>query len=259
MKKKKNKQFPSQSSQKEKLIEIGSRLHQVRTRQGMSLEEVGKKTQIPLRLLAAIERGNLTILPESIYIRGLIRKFAQAVGEDGLSLSQDFPLEALAKSRSRQLRWTRLKQPQLRPIHLYLLYVGIVVGAVNSLSVIMQKSISSAEPRQEDSVAIVSSVENSQPKSVQQVVQPNHPAEPVVIEVTLKDQSWLRVVVDGRVQFEGTLPEGSQRTWIANEKLTLRTGNAGGVVVTLNDKKEQRLGIPGQVQEVTYIARHNRS
>jgi cytoskeletal protein RodZ len=257
--KKKNKQFPSQSIQKEKLIGIGSHLHQVRTQQGISLEEVGQKTQIPLRLLAAIEDGNLAILPEAIYIRGLIHKFAQALGEDGLSLSQSFPLEALTKLRPRQLGWIKLNQSQLRPVHLYLLYIVMVVGAVNSLSAILQKSITSIEPRHEASVAIVSSVDNSEPKSVQQVVQPDNPSEPVVIEVTLKDQSWLQVVVDGQVQFEGTLPEGSQRTWIANEKLTLRTGNAGGVIVTLNDQKEQRLGIPGQVQEVTYIARHNRS
>jgi cytoskeletal protein RodZ len=259
MKKKQAVQFPSPSTQREKLIEIGSHLHQSRTQKDISLEEVSRKTQIPCRLLTAIEEANLTILPESIYIRGLIDKFAQVVGEDGQALSQAFPLDSPKQLRSRQLGWIKLNQPQLRPFHLYLLYIALVVGAVNGLSAVIQQSVN---PIAEESVAVVSSLETATSpgsESTQQVVRANDSAEPVVIEVTLKDQSWLRVVVDGQVEFEGILPEGSQRTWVANDKLTLRTGNAGGVVVTLNDKKEQRLGIPGQVQEITYIARHKRS
>lgn len=259
MNKKKTVQFPSPSTQTGRLNEIGSHLHQCRTQQGISREEVSRKTQIPCRLLTAIEEGNRSALPESVYIRGLIRQFAQVLGEDGIALSQDFPLETPKETRSRPLGWIKLSSPQLRPVHLYVLYIALVVGAVNSLSAVIQRS---ANQVADESVAVVSSVKTpstADSGSVEQVVQSANPAEPVIIEVTLKDQSWLRVVVDGQVEFEGTLPEGSQRTWVANDQLTLRTGNAGGVVVTLNDKKEQRLGIPGQVQEVTYVARNRRS
>jgi hypothetical protein len=72
--------------------------------------------------------------------------------------------------------------------------------------------------------------------------------------VTLKAESWVRVVADGKKQFEGLLPQGTQRTWVAKEQLTVRVGNAGGVLVNFNQEQAKLLGQPGQVQEVTFAA-----
>ncbi len=250
-----------QFTQQEKLVEIGSYLHQIRTNKGISLEEIAKQTQIQTRLLNAIEVGNLKILPEAVYIRGLIQKFAHALEENGSKLAQDFPADQKIRIETRRLGWIHLPQPQLRPIHLYLAYIALVIGAVNSLSLIVNSSDPQVNADSSGSVAIISSVDSDEATAspISKVVQQGQSNEPVVIEVTLQDQSWLRVVVDGEVQFEGVLPEGTQRTWIANRELTLRTANAGGVVVALNNKKEELLGTPGEVQEVTYVVNPSRS
>ena len=81
----------------------------------------------------------------------------------------------------------------------------------------------------------------------------NHP-ENLSVKIELEDQSWLEVVVDGKTTFKGELPKGTNRTWSAKQELTLRTGNAGGVLVALNDQQAQKLGQPGQIQEITYKA-----
>ena len=76
-------------------------------------------------------------------------------------------------------------------------------------------------------------------------------SESVVVDIDLKERCWLKVVVDGKVEFEGTLAKGSKRSWQGKEQINIIAGNAGGVVVTYNHGKEKILGKPGQVQEVT--------
>jgi cytoskeletal protein RodZ len=74
----------------------------------------------------------------------------------------------------------------------------------------------------------------------------------VQVKLTLKDESWLKVVVDGRTAFEGTMKQGAQQTWQGNQKVSVTAGNAGGVLVALNNQPAKPLGSEGQVQEVTY-------
>jgi len=240
------------------LQEIGVHLHSVRTQKALSLEEVANRTRIPVRLLSAIEEGKLDILPEPVYTKGFIQKFANALGENGVEIAYSFPAESQVKLEKRKLHWLRLPSAQLRPLHLYLIYVLVVVGAVNSLSALVQNAAiqannSSSNVSSENDSSNQSSLARSLER-VKQVMNLDSSESPVILDVTVKDSSWLRVVVDGKVEFEGVLPQGTQRTWIANEKLTLRAGNAGGIIVATKDQQKKQLGGPGQVQEVTYIA-----
>jgi hypothetical protein len=59
-------------------------------------------------------------------------------------------------------------------------------------------------------------------------------------------------MVDSQVAFEGVLPAGTQRQWKGEKEVTIRAGNAGGVVISFNNQQQQILGAPGQVEEVTY-------
>jgi Domain of unknown function (DUF4115) len=68
----------------------------------------------------------------------------------------------------------------------------------------------------------------------------------------MTDDSWVSVVVDGKQDYEGTLKEGSQKVWTAQQKVIIKAGNAGGVMAAFNDGKAKRLGEPGSVQEVSF-------
>jgi cytoskeletal protein RodZ len=80
------------SVQQEQLKAIGTYLSQVRQDQARSLEEISARTYIPLRLLKAIEAGQEKPLPEPVFIQGFIRRYADALGLDGIELSQQFPV-----------------------------------------------------------------------------------------------------------------------------------------------------------------------
>ena len=79
----------------------------------------------------------------------------------------------------------------------------------------------------------------------------NQPSQKQVqVGITLKEESWIRVVADGKVKYEGKLAKGSKRNWKANKELTVRAGNAGGVLVSVNQEMAKTMGRSGAIEEV---------
>jgi cytoskeletal protein RodZ len=251
-----------QQEQVEKLEELGSRLRQCRTAQSLPIEEVAARTRIQVRLLNAIEEGRLDQLPEPVYIQGFIKQFAEAIGLNGSEFASTFPTGS-GFPLLRRHSWKHLPATQLRPIHLYALYVLLVIGAVNGLSFLVRRSAIPVAYLNEQQLSQQLPEANMLPginlqqklgvNKAKQVSQNSPNSKSVQVGVTLKAQSWIRVVVDGTQVFEGVLPEGTQRTWAADEKLSVRAGNAGGVMVEFNNSAKQ-MGAPGEVQEVTFAA-----
>jgi hypothetical protein len=73
------------------------------------------------------------------------------------------------------------------------------------------------------------------------------------MDVEAEQRSWLRVLVDGVLAEEGVLRDGDTRSWVAEQAITLRTGNAGGVRLTLNGEDLGTMGGVGEVVERTWI------
>ncbi|MBE9115101.1 helix-turn-helix domain-containing protein [Lusitaniella coriacea LEGE 07157] len=74
---------------------------------------------------------------------------------------------------------------------------------------------------------------------------------PIAINTDITGESWMRITVDGKVEFEGIAKEGTQQQWAAKEKLTLETGNAGAVMLSVNGEAAKPLGKLGAVEQVT--------
>ncbi|MBW4647951.1 MAG: DUF4115 domain-containing protein [Kastovskya adunca ATA6-11-RM4] len=253
-----------QQEQIEQLQELGAYLHQFRTEQCISLEEVAARTRIQARLLNAIEQGQLEELPEPVYIQGFIKRFADVLGLNGTEFASAFPTTGPGLQLIRPT-WRHLPSAQLRPIHLYGLYVLLVIGSVSGLSYLVNRSAIQVAPvsTPQPPAGPAPIAANSAPTAPQQqgaTVNLNAAnvngagGKPVQVGVILKSQSWLRVVADGKTEFEGVLPEGTQRTWAGNQQVIVRAGNAGGVLVEFNDEQAKQMGAPGEVQEVTFAA-----
>jgi cytoskeletal protein RodZ len=75
----------------------------------------------------------------------------------------------------------------------------------------------------------------------------------IVMDVEAEQRSWLRVVVDGELAEEGVLRAGDTRSWVAEQAITLRTGNAAGIRLTLNGEDLGTMGGVGEVVERTWI------
>ncbi|MBW4644128.1 MAG: DUF4115 domain-containing protein [Goleter apudmare HA4340-LM2] len=234
----------------EKLAEMGAQLWASRQEQGLSLEEVVVLTRIPKRLLQAIEEGNLEDLPEPIYIQGLIRQFADALGFKGVEFASNFPIAAGRVNLPPILESKPISQ--LRPVHLYLLYIFVIICSVTGLSQVLNNAALQASSGQE-AESVLPPLSNRLQQSIGADLVKDSQA--VQIGVTLKASSWIRVIADGKTQFEGTLPEGSRRTWKAQEQLTVKTDNAGGVLMSVNRQAAKQMGALGKVQEVMIAAK----
>ncbi|WP_017651434.1 helix-turn-helix domain-containing protein [Fortiea contorta] len=240
----------------EKLAELGAQLWASRQEQGLSLEEVVALTRIPRRLLQAIEEGNLDDLPEPIYIQGLIRQFADALGFKGTEFASSFPITGVRVNSPLTLETKPISQ--LRPIHLYLLYIFVIVCSVTSLSQMLNNSGLQANDGRTKPRQVTESFEKPLSANYLQqptAAKPTQAGQPVKIGVTVEESSWIRVIADGKTQFEGTLPQGSRRTWQAQEQLTVKTNNAGGVLMSVNQEQAKPMGELGKAEEIKIAAK----
>ena len=276
--------------QKKQLTEVGAYLRQCREAKGISLANAASQTHVRESILAAIEAGNIERLPEPVYIQGFLRRFAQALDLDANKVVDAFPLGQ--PNRSDLPFWRHyFPSAQLRPIHLYATYLLVIAASVHSLSWMINRSVSQAEAplRAQQAEILALSVDRSledsssgssgpvgqafpiagklpvQGTSVDAISQlssrlaqnSSKPSKPksdkaVHVELKLTAQSWLRVVVDGKQTYEGVLSQGDERVWEGDKSVIVRAGNAGGVIVQLNDEPAKPMGIPGAVEEITY-------
>jgi cytoskeleton protein RodZ len=71
----------------------------------------------------------------------------------------------------------------------------------------------------------------------------------LVMDTVATSDAWVQVYADGALVFRGFLRQGESKRWAAGERITLRTGNAGGTEVKLNGEAIPPLGGKGEVVE----------
>lgn len=69
-------------------MQVGRHLKSIRTQQGLSLQQVAKRTHIQPQQLQAIETGSWMQLPEAIYVKGFLKRYAQSLGLDGMAIAE---------------------------------------------------------------------------------------------------------------------------------------------------------------------------
>lgn len=243
---------------REQLVDIGPILREAREAQALTHPDIAAKVLIRPSLLQAIEEANVQNLPEPVYTRGLIRQYANALGLDGDTLSSQYftpPVVAVKRSF-----WRLPITPQLRPLHLYVTYILVIAAAVSGLSYTLRqasyRTSGTLPPLTGEQLEAAIEAPEAAPDLPMETegtaLSPQEAGAPVRVAVEMQGQSWLRITVDGEVNFEGVLQQGDSRTWTADERLVIRAGNAGGVVVSFNDGVAESLGQPGVVTEVEF-------
>jgi cytoskeletal protein RodZ len=75
---------------------------------------------------------------------------------------------------------------------------------------------------------------------------------PVEVSMTLTDEAWMQITVDGSVVFEGVKPKDFQKVWSAQKSVTIKSGNAGAVMLAYNQEPAKPMGQLGEVQEISF-------
>lgn len=252
----KNNLTPEQQKQ---LQEIGFKLKNTRLAQQISLDTVANKTRIALRLLQAIEAGKSNELPEPFYIRALILKFAREIGAEDLDLDLFNKTVKTVTSEPERISRRYWFNFQLRSLHLYLLYLLLVLISVKGITTLVERPVIINQITEEETTKSettqIPTLDSPVPLSSaapSQFISQSNESKAVTVGINLQERCWLKVMVDGKLAFEGTLPKGTQRSWSGKQQVTIRAGNAGGVVIGFNNQQKKVLGAPGQVEEITY-------
>lgn len=253
--------------QQEQLKEIGAYLGQVRQEKSIRVEEIAAKTLIRQSFLEALEEGRFEDLPEPIYVQGFIRRYGDILGLDGTSLARSFAINFFLFDSENDSSNVD-KKPNLY-IPLAVPYILLLAAASFGLFYILnpRRPIQGVSQKQNSSIVakqktapipkVAKPTVRSTPTSISSSSPNADTNSTVEVTLELQDKSWLQVKEDGKTTFEGNLEKGERKTWTAKKQLTIRSGNAGAVLVTANKKEPKILGNIGTIKEVTFIPEVN--
>jgi hypothetical protein len=231
------------------LEQIGAQLRLSRMQQQLSIEEISARTQIQPRLVQAIEEGHIEMLPEQVYVKGMIKRYANSVGLNGSELAQQVPTwapEAATFEPSTKLQVTGFAYtPRIHPLSAYLGYTLAVIALGAAMSHVLDNvtkpqysTTEMAKPvRQQAKIA---------PVAQKSIVLPD-----VKVKIEVASQTWAQIGIDGQTKFVGTLKPGQTFDWVAKKQITVNTNNAGGLIIAHGSQPAKPLGKIGQKQSVT--------
>jgi len=78
------------------------------------------------------------------------------------------------------------------------------------------------------------------------------PAGSVTVLARVVETVWVSVMVDGQDVLAATLEPGEEYTWVGQESITIRIGNAAGLELTVDGEPVGPLGASGEVVDVSY-------
>ncbi|MHB1340187.1 MAG: helix-turn-helix domain-containing protein [Coriobacteriia bacterium] len=249
---------------------VGDKLAAERRKQGKSLADVSGATHIMRRLLESLEHGRFDEMPSAVYVRGYIQNYAKYLGMDPAPLLAEFQ-EDLGGKRPRDARLEDVPEASVVPmrdqlhhiptrtwlmlvgglvlIGLVLWAVGAVLGREASLPPIPPATTTeTVEPTATapgTTTDTVPGTSTAEPTTTGEAV----PGAAFTLKVTVADgaASWLRVLVDGKKAYEGTLTGGTSKQWTVKTAAAVRVGKPGSVTVT-------RDGVPVSLKSVDGVA-----
>lgn len=252
---------------------LGETFRTARESQGHSLSDVADRIHIRSVYLAAIEAEDWQAIGPAVYIRGFLRSYARFLGLDADAAVARFsgqaagPAVILAPSPRGEPSRSGLSRGDARkpgPSAWAVLGVAVAVALVLFVGyeyfeyrsarpggAVPLAQASSAAPVQPGPTAPESGSQGAPGTAPDIRAAAKNAGRPSGFAVRLKDSSWLRVVVDGKVAMEGLYPAGTARSF-SGRAATVRVGNAGGVDITVDGKDLGPMGGLGDVAERSF-------
>ncbi len=258
------------------LASFGEELRREREIRGISLKEIADATKISKRFLEAIERNDHKTLPAPVFTRGFVREYAGYLGLNSDEMVNRYNFAAVGDDRIEQLaHLERLTTPQAPPMpnkkppkvsipppyarvdrNVYILIIVVIALAGVSYWALKHRRetrLANEERLNAEAKTVVTAPPPKAPATVTQTatapaVSPSAQTAPLMLSIEVSEPSVVVLEADGETVINDELRRGYHRTIEAKERFRFRTiGNAGGITLTLNDKRVTPLGREGQV------------
>jgi len=256
---------------------IGEQLSRTRHAQGLSIAEAAARLRIRTKFVEALENEQWQNVGEFVYVRGFLKNYADLLGLDPapllLALRSGYQAEAPQRAALDQVaptpysfaRPARMQNNAWFPWVLGalttiagVLVVLVAISVIGLLSPGRQSAGSNPSLPQQPATPASSgntlrSDENGNTLGGSSTSDQN--ASGVNLRLQLTQRSWLSVIVDGKRVVYETLPAGTIREFHGAREITLRAGNAGGVMANIDGKDLGALGQAGQVEDRVFAVK----
>jgi cytoskeleton protein RodZ len=264
--------------------EIGRELRQRRELLSLHFDEIERNTHVKAYYLDALERGALDELPSTVQTRGMLANYATFLDLDVDTLLLRFAdaLQARHRERNPQKPLRKPGQPILAnipPVRTFIagdmifgvgmavLLVGFAIWGVSRVMTIQSQQevqptaisisdllLSSPDPSSFTATATFIPVEAfpGEPTVTLEIPTPNANA-PVQLNLVAVERSYMRVVVDGEVAFEGRVVPGNAYPFEAETQIEVLVGSGAAIRIVYNGRDLGLMGTFGQVINNIYL------
>lgn len=245
------------------MSKISHELKIARESQEISLEDIFAATKISIKFLEAIENGDFKILPQ-VYVRVFIRSYAEQVGLDPEDILKKYDEESgIVQDKNQILKIVRapLNQGTSQTTVLIIVVAIVVLGLLVAVNFLMDDSPTETEKLHQAEIPNeVHSKEGKQPAlGVDAGIEKQFDAiteeDSLKLNIFANESAWISVVIDDSLKKEILLLPNKSLEWKAVNNFKMTIGNAGGVIIKLNDKLITPIGKKGMVVKDFIISR----
>ncbi|MGO8889951.1 MAG: helix-turn-helix domain-containing protein [Streptosporangiaceae bacterium] len=222
-------------------MSIGETLADARRQAGLTITQVSRETRIRESIIRDIEQGDFSACGGDFYARGHIRSIAGVVGTDPVPLISEYdrehgPLGAIRAADvfepSTPIKIRERRSPSLSMIVGVVLLAIIGFGAYRLVSHHGRTNAAATAPTHRPTARAT--------PTVHPTPSPKRTASDVVIQLTANEDCWVLLTSgsSGSQIYMGVVPAGSSMTWTEKQAVNVRLGNPGGVVLTVNGKRQ---------------------
>jgi cytoskeletal protein RodZ len=267
--------------------EIGRLLEHKRKERGLSLEEVEQATKIRKRYLTGLEREDYAVLPDAVYARGFLKTYANYLGLDGEALSQriknstktqrgsdydptpesDFEEPLITPSGLRAADKRKISNSAVATVMVAVLALAAVIGALYFVGRGVQstnendpasgenpphqeqQNVAGTEKAPEAGPASEGALESKGTEDEKPAVaKQDAPPDTLRVVVEVRERpSWILIRTDGNRAYKQVAQPGFSETFEAEQRLFIKSGDAGAVWVEINGQDAGALGDSGEI------------
>ena len=272
------------------LEQIGQKLKTAREGQGLTLAQIYERTKIPVNHLMAIDSGVVDDLPETIYVAGFIKRYAECVGLNGQSLADEFRREMTPSNGDNGHAGFSARAHAAQPILASPAYVQrarigddrppsllksfffplvLIVCMLGGMAFLWNYNQTNHSDQQDTSLSSLK-LPSSKFNQVQPSTAPTGPTQTgptadgqptpaanseAQVSLMASQHVWVDVkaVSSGESLYTGFLEAGDRRDFKDSQGVRVHAGNGGSLTV-MSEGKSQTLGAPGKIAEKAFMA-----
>ena len=222
--------------------ELCGKLKQKRRDLGYSIEYVVERTKLHPSMIRDIEEGNL-IDENPVYVKGFIKIYAAFLKVDMASPSEAVdPTDSSLKAKDNKIKrisnsvfLDRIKGIIKKIFSVIKNKISVILFAVFFLWLLF--TLSSFIIRKIGKLFTGSkSVQRQERKERSQAAPVSLEGEELVVTLTAKKNCFLKVIVDGKLLFDGQLTEGAVETWRGDKEIEMKIRDGSAIALEVNGK-----------------------